>query len=73
MSLTPKDKNTYVIKIGDRYFARFGKIKQVQTAWSLAGAKMLPGWCSETYDLLDLLRAKGKKPRLLQVVAQELI
>jgi len=33
-------KCALVICIGNRYFSHFGKHKSVQTAWSLAGAKL---------------------------------
>lgn len=50
-----------VIRIGDRYFCRFGKQKRVGTAWSLAGATLF--LCDDRIDsVMDALIAKGKKP-----------
>lgn len=50
-----------VIRIGDRYFCRFGKQKRLATAWSLAGAKLFLG--DDRIDaVMDALIAKGKKP-----------
>lgn len=46
------------IKIGNRWFFRFGKGKRLQTAWSLAGAKLfLPD--GRIREVTDALSDKG--------------
>ncbi|MGF1726376.1 hypothetical protein [Photobacterium nomapromontoriensis] len=58
-----------VIKIGHRYFCRFGKSGQVLTAWSLAGSQI---FCDSRVaeSVMDALKAKGKKPQLLTVILE---
>ena len=51
----------FVLKIGNRYFCRFGKNGQVQTAWSLAGAMFfMDAVCSQYKDVVRVLDCKGK-------------
>ncbi|ELC0724470.1 hypothetical protein RII71_002399 [Vibrio parahaemolyticus] len=51
-------KQAHVIKISGRYFSKFGKKGQVQTAWSLAGAEV---FLSSLLPVLKKLDEKGKK------------
>lgn len=51
-------KQAHVIKISGRYFSKFGKKGQVQTAWSLAGAEV---FLSSLAPVLKKLDEKGKK------------
>lgn len=54
-----------VIMIGDRYFNSIGKGGRVQTAWSLAGAKLFGTGNQQIIDdCLSKIAAKGKKPEL---------
>jgi len=57
-----------VIMIGDRYFSHFGP-KNVQTAWSLSGAKLFAPWKDHT-KIIDKLKKRGYKPVFVSVVAQ---
>jgi len=57
----------YAIRVGDRFFSRFGRNGSVQTSWSLAGAFL-------TFDfglpsITDKLAAKGKRWSLMVVTA----
>mgnify|MGYP000865848648 len=54
----------YVVKIGDRYFTRFGKKGQLQTAWHLAGAKFF----TTVFKIEDLEKKLQEKGRRYQVV-----
>lgn len=57
-----------VIRIGNRYFANFGKAGRVQTAWSLAGATTYLHSqinCPQFHELIRKLGSKGKEPILL--------
>jgi len=65
---------TVAIKIktpsGDRYFYGFGKGKSVQSAWSLAGAKLfLIGSNSEAKlnEITEYLKAKKKRFEIVEV------
>ncbi|NVJ61837.1 MAG: hypothetical protein HWE27_15700 [Gammaproteobacteria bacterium] len=53
-------KQTKVIMLNGRYFSRFGKKGQVQTAWCLAGAKSFNESC-DLNPVLKKLDEKGKK------------
>ncbi|MFD2138819.1 hypothetical protein [Ancylobacter oerskovii] len=54
----------YVIKIGSRYFCRFGKGRRVMTAWSLAGATTFLPRSEYVEKILQKLVAAGKAPEL---------
>jgi hypothetical protein len=56
--LETPEKQALVIKIDDRYFSKFGKKGQVQTAWSLAGAEV---FMNSLTPVLNKLDEKGKK------------
>lgn len=57
---------------GERYFVRFGKGGRVQTAWSLAGAKLFLACTREDLDLVtSKLEAKNKKFSLVKIGVQE--
>ncbi|WP_281222791.1 hypothetical protein [Photobacterium sanguinicancri] len=58
-----------VIKIGHRFFCRFGKHGQVLTAWSLAGAEIYAD-SRVAESVIEALKAKGKKPQLLTVTLE---
>ncbi|WP_259578067.1 hypothetical protein [Shewanella baltica] len=69
---------TVAIKIktpsGDRYFYGFGKGKSVQSAWSLAGAKLfLIGSNSEAKlnEITEYLKAKKKRFEIVEVSETE--
>jgi len=50
------------IKIGERYFLRIGKGGRIQTAWSLAGAKLFGPWMEEDITTIEKkLINKNKK------------
>lgn len=52
-----------VIMIGERFFCGFGKAGRVNTAWSLAGAKLyLPESGFGVFGDYRILKCKGKKP-----------
>lgn len=56
------------IKIGNRYFCGFGKIGQVQTAWSLAGAKLFMPTGKERIQIVtDKLNAKKKAFEMVNI------
>jgi hypothetical protein len=59
-------KVAYVIVLGGRFFYKFGRLGQVQTAWCLAGAKMYQGNGDERKDI-ERLWGKGKDPVFTQV------
>lgn len=49
-----------VIFVGKRYFAGFGAKQRLQTAWSLAGARLFGVWRSDEVEkVLRKIRAKG--------------
>lgn len=49
-----------VIFVGKRYFAGFGARQRLQTAWSLAGARLFGVWRSDEVEkILRKIRAKG--------------
>lgn len=56
----------YVVKIGDRYFSRFGKKGQVQTAWHLAGATFFMNKAN-LEDLEEKLQEKGKSYQVVKI------
>ena len=69
---------TVAIKIktpsGDRYFYGFGKGKSVQSAWSLAGAKLFQiGSSSEAKlnEITEYLKAKKKRFEIVEVSETE--
>lgn len=59
-----------VIKVGERYFVRYGKRGQVLTAWSLAGARLfLP--CTVEFDATyTKLCQSGHHPRVVMVIEE---
>lgn len=59
-------KQTKVIMLSGRYFSRFGKKGQVQTAWSLAGAKTFNESC-DLNPVLKKLDEKSKKYTVEQI------
>jgi len=57
---------------GERYFVRFGKGGRVQTAWSLAGAKLFLACTTDNLDLVvSKLEAKSKTFSLVKIGVQE--
>ncbi|QDO86513.1 hypothetical protein FM037_03000 [Shewanella psychropiezotolerans] len=57
---------------GERFFSGWGKGGRVQTAWSLAGAKLFLVCIREDLDLvISKLKAKNKKFSLVKVGEQE--
>ncbi|MDK9761641.1 hypothetical protein KI743_06485 [Vibrio sp. D420a] len=56
--LETPEKQALVIKIDGRYFSKFGKKGQTQTAWSLAGAEV---FLNSLTPVLHKLDEKGKK------------
>lgn len=56
--LETPEKQALVIKIDGRYFSKFSKKGQVQTAWSLAGAEV---FLNSLKSVLNKLDEKGKK------------
>ena len=73
--------NAILIKTssGRRYFSGFGKSQRVQTAWSLAGAKLfmvdmplmshLLGHSLEVNEIAEILTAKNKSFEIVPVTA----
>lgn len=59
---------TYVIRIGSRFFVRFGKGGRALTAWSLAGASLYLSGSVELHNHLARLEAKRLDPTIRQVV-----
>ncbi|MCL8385511.1 hypothetical protein [Xanthobacter aminoxidans] len=60
------------IMIGDRFFCRFGKVGQVQTAWSLAGAQLyLPDTHHHINADTSRLDRLAKKYRIVMVQLAE--
>ncbi|WP_423841126.1 hypothetical protein ONE56_16705 [Vibrio mytili] len=65
---------------GLRYFSGFGKSKRIQTAWSLAGAKLfmvdmplmshLVGHSLEVNEIAELLESKKKKFQIVTVKSE---
>lgn len=55
----------YVVKIGDRYFTRFGKKGQLQTAWHLAGAKFFMD--KHIIEVLEKIQAKHKSYQVVKI------
>ncbi|ODZ31786.1 hypothetical protein BBN02_21585 [Vibrio parahaemolyticus] len=53
-------KQAHVIKISGRYFSKFGKKGQVQTAWTIAGAKLFV-CCLKLQEALSMLDSKEMK------------
>ncbi|MES9872656.1 MAG: hypothetical protein ABW146_06080 [Candidatus Sedimenticola sp. 6PFRAG7] len=61
-----------VIMVGGRYFKGKGKSGRVQTAWSLAGAKLFGDWRLEEIEKAErLLTKKGYKPERFVVSVNE--
>jgi hypothetical protein len=58
LAMTPRAATALVIKIKGRYFCGFGKAGQLQTAWSLAGAKL---FLAGHYALPDVEKKLAKK------------
>ncbi|EKO3426333.1 hypothetical protein NTK89_002332 [Vibrio fluvialis] len=62
---------------GRRYFCGFGKAQRVQTAWSLAGAKLflvdmtvmshMLGHTLEVNEIAEILKSKGKDFEIVRV------
>lgn len=62
---------------GLRYFSGFGKAKRIQTAWSLAGAKLflvdmpvmshMLGHTLEVNEIAEILKAKRKDFEIVRV------
>ncbi|WP_447077599.1 hypothetical protein [Shewanella algae] len=70
--------STVAIKIkttsGNRYFCGLGKGKRIQTAWSIAGARLFLNNCSEDLEpITKLLEKKGKRFELVEVGAKSII
>lgn len=65
---------------GRRFFCGFGKSQRVQTAWSLAGAKLflidlpvmshLLGYTLEVNQVAEILKAKNKDFEIIRVFAE---
>lgn len=56
--MTPEAKEAVAIVIGERYFCGFSLAGRVQTAWSLAGAKL---FLAGREDLIAAAEARLKK------------
>lgn len=62
---------TFVIRIGSRFFVKFGKGNRALTAWSLAGATTYGGAGAgrdRLHNHLARLEAKGIEPTIREVV-----
>lgn len=68
----PADRTSAVVlEVGDRFFIGFGRVGQVQTAWSLAGATMFGPWQEGEIRHAEAgLEAKGKRSRRRFVMLQ---
>lgn len=59
------------IKIGERWFRKFGAVGQVQTAWSVAAATLYGPWKSSGIEeVVARLQRLGKKFSLVSVMAE---
>ncbi|RSD31968.1 hypothetical protein [Vibrio pectenicida] len=70
--ITQRETQAWTIEIKGRYFVKFGKKDQVQTAWTMAGGKLFT--CQgELKAVLDKLDTKKKKYilKLVEVEVQE--
>jgi hypothetical protein len=59
----------FIIKIGDRFFYKFGKNDRVLTAWHFAGAKQFS--CNEPTAELEKLEAKKIAYTILKIALVE--
>lgn len=58
-------KEVVVLKIGTRYFYRFGKNGRVLTAWSLAGAKLFQ--MCDFEEIYHKIQSSGKQVRAISI------
>lgn len=63
-----------VLVVGTRFFYGKSKTGRVQTAWSLAGAKMFGDWQTEEIQKAEkMLKSKGYKPERVQVHMKKVV
>lgn len=68
--ITHRETQAWTIEIKGRYFVKFGKKDQVQTAWSMVGGKLF--MCQgELKTVLDKLDTKKKRYTVKLVEVQE--
>ena len=61
MPMTHDATHARAIQIGDRFFTGFGKVRQVKTAWCLAGARLYQAGVNEEVNAdIARLDAAGK-------------
>lgn len=65
-----KNNEAYVVKIGKRYFCRFGKNWRIQTAWCLAGAKLFL-YDVDAQNVMSYLTLKGYQCEFKTVVLKD--
>jgi hypothetical protein len=62
-------KQAVCIMFNDRYFCKFGKKGQVQSAWSLAGATLFSEEDFRLDDICAKMETKGYDPQIVQISA----
>lgn len=54
----------YALRVGDRFFCGFGRRGRLQTAWSLAGAKL---FLQKEEAIVERVEQKGRAARWVSV------